>query len=109
MNPEAFPSPSRRTFIKRSACSAVAASFAYSSTSILTSCSTTGVTGSIQTPLGSLTFTWSGGSSQNGMTVQEMLGGALITNTNSDPVTITGIPGGPITIPPGGSHFVAEQ
>jgi hypothetical protein len=110
MNPEEFSIPSRRVFLKRSAYSAVATSFAYSTTSILTSCQTpSNVYIGVNTPLGSAVVAWSGGSSQNGLRAQEVPGGAMIYNTTDQPIPITGLPGGPVVIPPGGAHFVAEQ
>jgi hypothetical protein len=110
MNPDEFSTPSRRNFIKRSAYSAVATSFAYSTTSILTSCQTPGnVYIGVHTPVGSAVVAWSGGSSQNGLQASEVPGGVMITNTTDQPIPITGLPGGPVVIPPGGAHFMATQ
>ena len=105
MNSDEFSTPSRRAFVKRSAFSAIATTFAYSAPAILTSC---------QAPSGPLPIPpgWGSGawSSQNVLTVQETEGGAIITNTSDHPVTVTGLPGGAtVTIQPGESVFVEIQ
>jgi hypothetical protein len=103
VNPENFSTSSRRTFIKRSAYSAVATSFAFCSTAVLTSCQSPGM------------YPFPGGdwysppSSMGGLLVQEVDGGVIITNTTDHSVQISGISGETVTIPAGESLFVPTQ
>ena len=89
--------------MKRSAYSAAATTFAFSATSILTSCQTRGG-GTIYFPGGTLEFYWSSGpnpSSLGPLTINDSSGGPTATNTSDQPVTVTGSDGESITIPPG--------
>jgi hypothetical protein len=103
MNPDEFSTPSRRVFLKRSAYSAVATTFAFSSTSILTSCQTSGkfkfkgygIEGEGE---------WSGGprpSTVGPLVISQGPNGPTATNTSDHPVTVTGSDGESITIQPG--------
>jgi hypothetical protein len=102
MNPDEFSNPTRRVFLKRSAYSAVATTFAFSSTSILTSCQTTGkfkVKGYGVEAEGE----WSGSGSKPSSVGPLTINGTnnTATNTSDHPVTVTGSDGESITIQPG--------
>ena len=103
MNPEETSIPSRRTFIKTSAYSAVATSFAFSSASILTSCQSVRVR--IITPYGEAEVEVHGSSAPSGtaplLINSSAPGGPTATNTADYPVTVTGPDGTTITIAPG--------
>jgi hypothetical protein len=105
MNPDEFSSPSsRRVFLKRSAYSAVATTFAFSSASILTSCQTTGGFEFEGYGVKGKGY-WSGSGSKPStvgpLTINDSPGGPTATNTSDHPVTITGDGGESITIQPG--------
>jgi hypothetical protein len=95
---------SRRTFLKRTAYSAAASTFAFSSSSLLVSCSSVGVS---VPGVGSVTFTARSQvpPSWNGLSFNETDDGVFVVNNGDKPATITRDEGNPVTIPPGGSHY----
>jgi hypothetical protein len=108
MNPDEFSIPSRRVFLKKSAYSAVATTFAFSAASVLTSCQTTFTLeyrGYLQDCY------WSGGpvpSNVGPLVISESSGGTTATNTSDQPVTITGPDGQSTTLQPGETRQLQE-
>lgn len=102
MNSDEFSTPSRRVFLKRSAYSAVATTFAFSSTSILTSCQTQG---GFEVEYGGAKVRgyWGGSGAKPSSVGPLTINGTnnTATNTSNQPVTIKGDDGESITIQPG--------